>query len=122
MKLYLSVSSFNDIITNSSTEILSVKSEFTVDVLKELLFNYALEHDYDEKVTDSDISISKVDPLEELVDLFGEFSEEEYNKFMRIMSKRYNLDPEKPGDIYSISIEEGLDNTIEFLQKKLGAV
>lgn len=122
MKLYLSVSSFNDIITNSSTEILSVKSEFTVDVLRELLFNYALEHDYNEEVVVSDISISKVDPLEELVDLFGEFSEEEYGKFMRIMSKRYDLDPEKPGDIYSISIEQGLDNTIEFLQKKLGAV
>ena len=122
MKLYLSVNSFNDIITNSSTEILSIKSEYTADLLKELLLNYALEHDYDEDVTDSDITVRKFDCLEELINLFGKFSNEEYDRFMQIISKRYDLDPEKPGDIYSINIDQGLTNTIEFLQNKLGAV
>ena len=126
MKLYLVISSFNDIITNSSTEILSIKTDETPETLKEIILNYAMSNDeYGMKYgvdPDSDVSISKVDHTKEFEELYGELSEEECVKLKDVVCKRYGLDPSKPGELYRIEIENHLDETIEFLQNTLGAL
>lgn len=126
MKLYLVISSFNDIITNSSTEILSIKTDETPETLKEIILNYAMSNDeYGMRYgvdPDSDVSISKVDHTKEFEELYGELSEEECVKLKDIVCKRYGLDPSKSGELYMIEIENHLDETIEFLQNTLGAL
>ena len=124
--LILRIVSRNDIITNSSTEILSIKTTETPEILKELILNYALANDGYVKeygiVPDEDVRITKIDPIPELTKLFGELTSEEKSKFIGIACKRYGLDPSISGELYMIDIEHHLDATINFLQKTLGAV
>ena len=122
MKLYIVIQSFNDIITNSSTEILGVKTEYTLNMLKELILNYAILNDSEEEVCSSDVHIEefKIDDL--LKELYGVVNEEEIEKFNIIVCKRIGIDPKKSGKLYKIFIEKHLYKTIEFLEKTLGAI
>ncbi len=124
LRLVLGVASFNDIITNSSTEILSIKTELEPEILKELLLNYALnkEDEGDKYINPSDIIIKKVDYTDDLNNLFGEITEDEYKKFINIACKRYEVDPSVSGSLYLVEIEHHLFETIAFLQNSLGAI
>ena len=124
--LILRIVSRNDIITNSSTEILSIKTTKTPEVLKELILNYTLANDEYAKeygiVPNEDVRITEINPIPELTELFGELMLEEKSKFMEIMCKRHGLDPSIPGELYMIDIDHHLDETIDFLRETLGAV
>lgn len=125
MKLFLIVTSFNDIITNSSTEILSIRTEETPEFLKELILNYAMgKDDYGilYGVDPSEVTINKIDISEGLEELYGEISQEENEKFRSILYKKFGFDPSIPGELYIIEIEKHLYDTINFLQNTLGAI
>ena len=124
MKLYLVVGSINDIITNSSTEILSIRTEHTPEILKEIILNYAMCYDKPDYIDpDSDLIITKIDTLDEInKELYGgTLSQEECNIFKEIICRRYGC-LNKSGELYMITIDHGLYNTINFLTETLGAV
>lgn len=122
MKLYILVQSFNDIITNSSSEILHIRTQDSPDILKELILNYAFFADLDNNPDpDNDVKVYKVNLNTQLNYLYGSVSQDEYKKFERLMCKKYGLDPDLPGELYEIDIERHLDNTISFLINVLGA-
>ena len=123
MRYYIAVQSTNDIITNSSTEILSLLAPYTADTLKELLLNYACRYDASENPDSENIEVWKIDVREMATDLFGEVSEEELEMLEIILCKRLEIDYLKwSGELYRIEIDRDLDNTIKYIETKLGGV
>ena len=123
MRLYIVIQSRNDIITNSSTEILSIKTTYTPEILKEIIMNCALLNDPGKRPDpDDDIQITKVDISDIAKDLYGDVSQEELKILEVILCKRLEIDYTKwEGELYRIEIEESLYETIDFLKTKLGA-
>ena len=123
MRLYIVIQSRNDIITNSSTEILSIKTTYTPEILKEIIMNCALLNDPGERPDpDDDIQITKVDVFDIAKDLYGDVSQEELKILEIILCKRLEIDYTKwEGELYRVEIEHHLCETINFLKTKLGA-
>ena len=122
MRLYIVIQSRNDIITNSSTEILSIKTTYTPEILKEIIMNCALLNDPEERPDPDDIQITKVDISDIAKDLYGDMSQEELKILEVILCKRLEIDYTKwEGELYRIEIEKSLYETIDFLKTKLGA-
>lgn len=122
MRLYIVIQSRNDIITNSSTEILSIRTTYTPEILKEIIMNCALLNDAEERPNSDDIHITKVDITNIAQDLYGEVTEEELGILEIILCKRLEIDYTKwEGELYRIEIEQHLYDTIDFLKTKLGA-
>lgn len=123
MRLYIVIQSRNDIITNSSTEILSIKTTYTPEILKEIIMNCALLNDPGERPdSDDDIQIIRVDVSDIAKDLYGDVSQEELKILEVILCKRLEIDYTKwEGELYRIEIEKSLYETIDFLKTKLGA-
>ena len=123
MRLYIAIQSRNDIITNSSTEILSIKTTYTPEILKEIIMNCALLNDSGEKPDpDDDIQITKVDVADIANDLYGDVTSEELKILEIILCKRLDIDYTKwEGELYTIEIEHHLSETINFLKSKFGA-
>lgn len=123
MRLYIVIQSRNDIITNSSTEILSIKTTYTPEILKEIIMNYALLNDPGKRPDpDDDIQITKVDISDIAKDLYGDVSQEELKVLEVILCKRLEIDYTKwEGELYRVEIEKSLYETIDFLKTKLGA-
>lgn len=124
MRLYICVQSYNDIITNSSTELLSIRTTYTPEILKEIILNYALLHDYDSEPCEDEVDIVEISVKEKAFELFGDtVTQEELEKLELLLCKKFNIDPSKwKGTLYRIDIERSWYETIEFLQTKLGAV
>lgn len=123
MRLYIAIQSRNDIITNSSTEILSIKTTYTPEILKEIIMNCALLNDSEERPDpDDDIQITKVDVADIANDLYGDVTSEELKILEIILCKRLDIDYTKwEGELYTIEIEHHLSETINFLRSKFGA-
>lgn len=123
MRLYIAIQSRNDIITNSSTEILSIKTTYTPEILKEIIMNCALLNDSGERPDpDDDIQITKVDVADIANDLYGDVTSEELKILEIILCKRLDIDYTKwEGELYTIEIEHHLSETINFLKSKFGA-
>jgi hypothetical protein len=123
MRLYIAIQSRNDIITNSSTEILSIKTTYTPEILKEIIMNCALLNDSGERPDpDDDIQITKVDVADIANDLYGDVTFEELKILEIILCKRLDIDYTKwEGELYTIEIEHHLSETINFLRSKFGA-
>jgi hypothetical protein len=123
MRLYIAIQSRNDIITNSSTEILSIKTTYTPEILKEIIMNCALLNDSGERPDpDDDIQITKVDVADIANDLYGDVTSEELKILEIILCKRLDIDYTKwEGELYTIEIEHHLSETINFLRSKFGA-
>ena len=123
MRLYIAIQSRNDIITNSSTEILSIKTTYTPEILKEIIMNCALLNDSEERPDpDDDIQITKVDVADIANDLYGDVTSEELKILEIILCKRLDIDYTKwEGELYTIEIEHHLSETINLLRSKFGA-
>lgn len=124
MKYYILIQSINDVITNSSTEILTLKTDYTEDVLKEILLNHAFLYDSSENPCSEDVEVSKVDVREKAKNLYGDsLNQEELDKLEIILCKRCEIDPSmwNNGELYVVNINKGFDRTIEFMKKSLGA-
>ena len=123
MRLYIVIQSRIDIITNSSTEILSIKTTYTPEILKEIIMNCALLNDPGERPDpDDDIQITKVDVADIANYLYGDVTFEELKILEIILCKRLEIDYTKwEGELYRVEIEHHLCETINFLKTKLGA-
>lgn len=123
MRLYIAIQSRIDIITNSSTEILSIKTTYTSEILKEIIMNYALLNDSGERPDpDDDIQITKVDVADIANYLYGDVTSEELKILEIILCKRLDIDYTKwEGELYRVEIEYHLCETINFLKSKFGA-
>ncbi len=123
MRYYILIQSTNDVITNSSTEILTLKADYTEHNLEEILLNYALMYDLNKNPSDRDISVSKIDIKSKVEKLYGEISQEELSKFNIILCKRFKIDSSLwSGELYTVEIQKCLENTIVFMKTTLGAV
>lgn len=122
MRLYIVIQSRNDVITNSSTEILSIKTTYIPEILKEIIMNYALLNDPDEDPDPNDIHITKIEVADMAKDLYGEVTQDEIKKLEVILCKRLEIDYSRmEGELYRIELEEHLYETIDFLKTQLGA-
>ena len=123
MKYYVLIQSTNDVISNSSTEILTVRTDYTPEILKELLLNYAYYYDASENPCPDDISVSYISVEEKATEMYGEVRQEELHKLEVILCKRLEIDYLKwTGKLYMVEIDKNFDKTIEFMKTNLGAV
>lgn len=124
MRLYIAIQSCNDIITNSSTEILNMRTNITKNILEEMIANCAFHLD-PEEMSDAidDIDVTEVDISDIASRFYGSVSSEELEVLSTIFYKHLGIDYKKwKGKLYKVELERSLYKTIDFLRDKFGAV